>query len=67
MSTKIDGGPIAKDDGWNNDDGHSLLGMGDITVKSRWEVTHERRGSGHVSISHGLVRPVQFKPNDNIV
>lgn len=71
ISTKIDAGPAVKGDGWNNDDGHSLLETGDITVKNGWEVTRERRGSGHVPISHVLGRPAHFKPaiitGDNVV
>ena len=61
MSTKIDAGPVLKPDGWNNDDDRSLLEMGDIAVKSGWEVTRERRGSGHVPPSpHALGRPAHF-------
>lgn len=62
ISTKVDAGAAAKVDHWNHDDGHSLLEMGDIAVKSGWEVTRERRGSG---------RPAPVRPTivigDNIV
>ena len=61
MSTKVDAGRVSKPDGWNNDDSHSLLEMGDIAVKSGWEVTRERRGSGHLPISHPLGGPAHFK------
>ena len=71
ISTKVDAGPTAKVDHWNNDDGNSLLEMGDITVKSGWEVTRERRGSGQVPIPHVLGRPAHIKPTivtgDNMV
>lgn len=71
MSTKIGLGSAAKDEGWNNDHGHPLLEMGDIKVKSRWEVTRERRGSSHLPNSRGSGRPSQFRatmvPGDNIV
>lgn len=71
ISTKIDAEPAAKADRWNNDDGHSLLEMGNITVKSGWEVTCERRGSGRGPISHVLGRPAHLKPTiitgDNVV
>ena len=60
-STRIDAGPAAKIDSWNNDDDHTLLEMGDIAVKSRWEVTRERRGSGLVPVSQMLGRPAHFK------
>ena len=61
MSTKIDGGPVAKDDGWNNDDGHALLEMGDIAVKSRLEVTRERRGSDQVPFARVLGKPAHIR------
>ena len=65
MSTKVVG-PGAKDDGWNNDDGHSLLEMGDINVESGWEVIREQRGSGRVSNPHVLGRPAHFKSTKNV-
>ena len=61
MSTKVDAGQVSKPDGWNNDDSHSLLEMGDIAVKSGWEVTRAPRGSGHVPNSHALGGPAHFK------
>ncbi len=61
MSTKIDGGPIAKGDAWSNDDGHTLLEMGDIAVKSKWEVKREQRASNHIPMSHTVGRPAHFK------
>ena len=61
MSTKIDGGPIAKDDTWSNDDGHTLLEMGDIAVKSKWEVKCEQRASNHIPMSHTVGIPAHFK------
>ena len=71
ISTKIDAGPAAKVNHSNNDDGRSLLEMGDISVKSGWEVTHERRGLGQVPIPHALGRPAHVKPTivtgDNMV
>ena len=71
ISTKVDAGPAAKVDHWSNEDGHFLLEMGDITVKSGWEVTRERRGSGQVPKSHVLGRPTHLKPTiltgDNMV
>ena len=71
ISTKIDAGPAAKVDHWNHEDGHSLLEMGDITVKSGWEVTRERQGSGQVPIPHVPSRLAHVKPTivtgDNMV
>ena len=71
MSTKIDGGPVAREDGWNNDDNHALLEMGDITVNSRLEVTRERRGSDHVPITRVVTKPAPVRtaiiPGDNMV
>ena len=60
ISAKADAGPVARDDGWNQDDGHALLEMGDINVERGWEVTREareRQGSGPVPIHHALVKP----------
>ena len=62
ISTKIDAGSAPKVDGRNSEDGRSLLEMGDITVKSGWEVTRERRGSGQVPRTHVLGRPTHLKP-----
>ena len=71
ISTKIDADPPAEADHWNNEDGRSLLEMGDITVKSGWEVFRERRGSGQVPIPHALGRSSHAKPTivtgDNMV
>ena len=61
ISTKIDAGPATSHDSWNNDHGHTLLEMGDITVKSGWQVTHERRGSGLLPVSNALGRPAHSK------
>lgn len=71
ISTRIDAGPVAKDDGGSNNDNHSLLEMGDIAVKSGWEVTRERRSSGRVPISHSLGKPSHCRntiiTGDNVV